>query len=105
VALVVAVVCVSALAADNTHGASPQKTVITVGEMCNGCVQRITTRLKRLPEVSTVKCNLATRTVTVAPKAGQSLSPRTLWQAMAGIGMTPKKLVGPAGTFTSKPKQ
>jgi copper chaperone CopZ len=104
-ALALAVACVLALGTDAAHAANAQNTVITVDEMCSGCVRNITKRMKKFPDVSTVKCNMATRTVTIAPKAGKTLSPRTLWEAMQGVGNPPKKLVGPTGTFTSKPKE
>jgi hypothetical protein len=100
-----AVACVFALAADDARAASRKDTVITVSELCSGCVRNIKVRLRKLPEVAAVYCNTATRTVTVSPKAGKSLSPRVLWEAMQGVGNPPKKLVGPTGTYTSKPKQ
>jgi copper chaperone CopZ len=99
------VACVFALAADDARAASRQDTVITVSELCSGCVRNIKKRLKELPEVSYVNCNTATKTVTVVPKSGKSLSPRVLWEAMQGVGNPPKKLVDPTGTYTSKPKQ
>lgn len=87
------------------YAAAPsQNTVITVGEMCGGCVKSITARLNKLPDIAAVQCDIKTKTVTVVPRDGKSLSPRTLWEAMAEIGKTPKKLVAPAGSFTSKPQ-
>ena len=105
VTLAVAAACVFARAADNARADSRQDTVITVGELCSGCVRNITERLKKVPDVSTVRCNTWANTVTVAPKPGKTLSPRTLWEAMQRVGNPPKKLVGPTGTFTSKPKE
>lgn len=103
--LVLAAVCVCLIAVDEARAASRQDTVITVGELCSGCVRNIKERLRKLPDVAIVRCNMATRTVTVTPKAGKSLSPRVLWGAMQGVGNPPRKLVGPTGTFTSKPKE
>lgn len=103
--LAVAMACLFALAVEHARAASRQDTVITVSELCSGCVSNIKKRLRKLPEVSYVSCNTATKTVTVVPKSGKSLSPRVLWQAMQGVGNPPKKLVGPSGTFTSKPKE
>lgn len=104
-ALELAVACILALGTNIAQAADAQTTVISVDEMCSGCVRSITQRLKRMPDVSTVKCNMATKTVTITPKSGKTLSPRTLWNAMQGVGSPPKKLVGPSGTFMSKPKE
>ncbi len=81
-----------------------QNTVMTVGEMCGGCVTKITAKLKPMPEVGQITCDIPTKTVTVTPAAGKTLSPKTLWEAMDSIGKTPKSLTGPSGTFKSKPK-
>lgn len=96
--------CLWLLTADVTPAAEkPAVMVVTVGEMCGGCVKKITAKLQPLPEVADVKCNIAAKTVAVTPSA-QGLSPRKLWEAMAAVGKTPKKLVTPEGTFTEKPR-
>lgn len=79
------------------------KTEMVVGEMCGGCVKKITARLKQMPEIATIQCDIKTSTVTVVPQANKTIAPRVLWDAMAQIGKTPKKLTGPTGTFTSQP--
>jgi copper chaperone CopZ len=81
------------------------ETVITVGEMCAGCVKRIEAKLKPVDAIAKVHCDVQRNTVTVLPKAGVKLSPRWLWEAMESIGKTPKRLAGPSGTFTEKPKR
>ena len=79
-------------------------TVMTVGEMCGGCVKKIEKKLKPMDGVASVRCDIQAKTVTVHPKPKVTLSAKTLWEAMAEIGKTPQKLVGPGGTFTEKPK-
>ncbi|MEX0715635.1 MAG: heavy-metal-associated domain-containing protein [Planctomycetaceae bacterium] len=86
------------------EGAAIRSTTITVGEMCNGCVKRITAKLEPMEAVGAVRCDIPTKTVTVDPAKGRNLSPRALWEAMEAIGKTPQKLAGPSGTFTSKPE-
>ncbi|MDZ4686214.1 MAG: heavy-metal-associated domain-containing protein [Planctomycetaceae bacterium] len=84
--------------------AKSKDTVMAVGEMCGGCVTKITAKLKPMPDVGHIVCDIPKKTVTVTPAAGKSLSPKTLWEAMESIGKTPKSLTGPSGTFNSKPK-
>jgi copper chaperone CopZ len=79
-------------------------TVMTVSEMCGGCVKKITARLEKMDGLASISCDIKTKTVTVTPKAGVSLSAKTLWTEMEAIGKTPKKLIGPSGTFISKPQ-
>ena len=83
---------------------SKKSTVITVGEMCGGCVKRITAKLEKTSDIADIQCDVKAKTVTVTPEKSKTLSPRALWEAMEEIGKTPKKLAGPSGTFTSKPK-
>ena len=84
---------------------APKATVMTVGEMCGGCVKKITTRLEKMPGVATIECDIAKKSVTVTPAAGKDVTALALWDAMAEIGKTPKKMVGPTGTFTERPKK
>jgi copper chaperone CopZ len=80
------------------------RTVVTVGEMCGGCVKKINAKLDGFPGIATVQCDTRTKTVTITPTTNSVLSPRQLWDALDEIGKTPVKMVGPGGTFTSKPK-
>ena len=80
-------------------------TSIEVTEMCGGCVKNITKRFESVNDVDHVTCNIKTKTVTVFPKTGVTLSPKALWETMEEIGKTPVKLSGPSGTFTSKPSK
>ena len=80
-------------------------TTVTVGEMCSGCVKMITKRFSTEQDVAKVKCDIATKSVMIFPAEDTRLSPRRLWEIMESVGKTPKKLVSPEGTFTSKPKK
>lgn len=82
-----------------------KNTVITVSEMCGGCVKRITAKLEKMEDIHDIKCDVKAKTVAVVPEKDKTLSPRALWEAMDEIGKTPTKLTGPSGTFTSKPKK
>jgi len=86
-----------------TEMTAASDTVMTVGEMCGGCVKRIEAKLKPMPGIAGVSCDIPTQTVTVRPKANRTLSPKALWEAMEAIGKTPKRLAGPSGVFTKKP--
>lgn len=83
----------------------PAATVMTVKEMCGGCVKKITKHLQPMKGIAAVQCDIKTKTVKVTPQPGYTLSPKGLWTVMDDIGKTPTKLVGPSGTFTSKPKK
>ncbi|APZ92734.1 cation transporter [Fuerstiella marisgermanici] len=80
-------------------------TVVTVGEMCGGCVKRITKRFATEKEVAKVACSIEKKSVTLVPAKGVRLSPKRVWEILDSIGKTPKKMVSPDGTFTSKPKK
>ena len=81
---------------------APQTTVV-VGEMCGGCVKRITSKLQQLDNVGAITCDVKQKSTTITPKPGHSLSPRIVWEAFESIGKSPVRLSGPSGTFTSKP--
>jgi hypothetical protein len=54
------------------------QTVVTVGEMCGGCVKKINTRLEGFPGIGAVQCDIRTKTVTITPTPNSALSPRQL---------------------------
>ena len=93
------VVASAAVQADATK----KNTVMTVGEMCGGCVKKITKRFDGVKGIAGVKCSIEHNTVTVVPEDNIRLSPRGVWAIMEGIGKTPKKMICPLGTYTSKP--
>ena len=102
VAAVFAVTTPTMLMAQETE---PVNTVMTVGEMCGGCVKKITKRFEGIGGIAKVECDIATKKVTVIPTTGVSLSPLRVWEIMEEIGKTPQKMVCPSGTFTTKPTQ
>jgi hypothetical protein len=80
-------------------------TVVTVDEMCGGCVKKITTRFATEKGVAKVVCSVEEKSVTIVPAQGFRLIPKGVWEIMESIGKTPRKMVCPDGTFTSKPKK
>ena len=79
-------------------------TVVTVIEMCGGCVKKITKRFEDEKDVATIECSIEKKTVTLVPKDGVKLNAKKVWEIMEGISKTPTKLASPEGTFTTKPK-
>ncbi|AMV20195.1 heavy-metal-associated domain-containing protein [Planctomyces sp. SH-PL14] len=86
-----------------TWAGASKTTVVTVAEMCGGCVKKINQRLDGFPGIATVSCDIKTKTVTITPQANATVSSRALWEAMDEIGKTPTKMVSPQGVFTAKP--
>ena len=84
--------------------AAKSKVVMTVGEMCGGCVKKITKRFEGVEGVAKVQCNIEKQSVTLIPEQHVRLSPKGVWEIMESIGKTPTKMVTSDGTFTSKPK-
>lgn len=84
---------------------APPATVITVGEMCGGCVKMINAKFDNVKGIASVRCDIKAKTVTMTPASGYRLNSRVLWEMMDEIGKTPTKLAGPDGVFTSKPKE
>ena len=81
------------------------RTVMTVGEMCGGCVKKITKRFDGVKGIAKVQCSIEKQSVTLIPKQGARLSPKGVWEIMESIGKTPTKMITPDGTYTSKPKK
>ncbi len=78
--------------------------VMTVGEMCGGCVKKITKRFEDVEGVAKVECSIEKQSVTLIPSPGVQLSPKGIWEIMESIAKTPTTMITPDGTFTSKPK-
>ena len=62
----------SAFSAERTKS----NTVMTVGEMCGGCVKKITKRFDDVDDVAKVQCDIEKQSVTLIPKKGVRLSPK-----------------------------
>ena len=104
VVAVAGLVLVATLTAADAPAKPKTDIVITCGEMCSSCVKKIEKKLKPMEGVGELRFDTEAKTVTAVPKPKATLSPLTLWTAMEEIGKAPKKLVGPGGTFTKKPK-
>lgn len=81
------------------------RTVMTVGEMCGGCVKKITKRFDGVKGIAKVQCSIEKQSVTLIPEQGVRLSPKGVWEIMESISKTPTKMITPDGTYTSKPKK
>lgn len=93
------------LAGQITFAADAAVTTIEVDGMhCAACAKKITSQVQTVSGVAAAKADAKTGVVTVSPKSNMALSPKGLWEAVEKSGYTPTKIVGPAGTFTKKPK-
>lgn len=83
-----------------------QQTAILIGDMhCADCAKKIASRLYAVPGVRGVRAEVKTGIAHVTPQASKQPSPRALWEAVELADFTPKKLVGPYGSFVEKPVQ
>lgn len=90
----------------NAADASKTKTTITLKVLtCENCAKMVAAKLNEVPGVGSVKTDVKSKTAIVVPKSSATPSPLKLWEAIEKAGKEPVKLVGPSGTFTSKPKQ
>lgn len=81
-----------------------QQTAIIIGDMhCTDCAKKIASRLYAVPGVVGVRAEVKTGIAYVTPQQAKQPSPRALWEAVELAKFSPVKLVGPYGTFTTKP--
>ena len=94
-----------AIAGDiRADGPVPATTTLTVADLdCPVCAKKLAAKLVAVPGVEKAEPNVEAKTVKVTHKAGEKLSPKALWEVSAKAGFEPSKLVGPDGTFTTKP--
>lgn len=84
---------------------TPAEIVITVDGMhCDGCAKKLAKRLKVVKNVASATVDVKTGKATVISTKTKSASAKVLWEAVEGADFTPTKLIGPDGTFTTKPK-
>lgn len=84
---------------------SPPSTTISVqGMHCAGCASKVAGNLQAVAGVTKAEVDATKAVAIVVPKSNAAPSPRALWEAVEKAGYKPTKLVGPAGTFTAKPK-
>jgi copper chaperone CopZ len=82
----------------------PALTQVTVeGMHCGGCALKLGRLFEAVPGVKSAKVDFATGLAVVTPTADKAPSPKALWETVEKAGYKPTKLVGPAGTFESKP--
>lgn len=103
--LTVVAITLALMAGTQARAADPYVTTITADMHCEGCAKKVVTQLIAVPGVAKVEPDVETKTVKVTPKPNVVLSPRALWDAVDASKKKPIKLVGPSGTFTSRPKQ
>jgi copper chaperone CopZ len=72
---------------------------------CEVCAKKAVAKLSAVSGVAKVEPDFEARTLTVTPKAGETLSPKALWEACVAGGQDPSKLEGPSGVFTAAPAQ
>lgn len=89
-----------------TFAADPPKdTTITItGLHCAGCAKKVKSKLGAVANVKIAEVDHKSGVATVTTVESKTASPRALWEAVEGADAKPTKLVGPDGTFTSKPK-
>ena len=105
-ALAVSMTNTTLRASDGSVVANTGKTVITLKVLaCEGCAKKVAAKLAEVPGVGDIKTDVKSKTATVTPKGNSKLSPLQLWEAIEKAGKEPVKLVGPSGTFTTKPKK
>lgn len=84
--------------------ADPAPTTITIPDMdCTSCAKKVGGKVAEVKGVGKVEYNVQARTLTVTPKAGETMSPKALWEAVEVAKLDPSKLEGPSGKFTKKP--
>jgi Cu+-exporting ATPase len=82
----------------------PATTISVQGMHCAGCASKVAGKLQAVAGVSKAQVDAAKAVAVVTAKADDAPSPRALWEAVERAGYKPTKIVGPSGTFTSKPK-
>ena len=96
---------VTLLAAGLVQAADPPATTISVqGMHCAACASKVAGNLQAVTGVNKAQVDAEKAVAVVTAKANTAPSPRALWEAVEKAGYKPTKLVGPAGTFTTKPK-
>ncbi len=82
----------------------PAATTITVPDLdCASCAKKVGGKVAEVVGVAKVEYSVEAKTIRVIPKAGATLSPKALWEAVEKGGKDPSKLEGPGGTFVKKP--
>lgn len=82
----------------------PPASTLTVPEMdCAGCAKKLGEKLAQVRGAAKVEYDVKGRTLKVTHKAGETPSPKALWEAVEKEDKAPSKLEVPGGTYTKKP--
>lgn len=88
-----------ALAAKRTY------TTIVVDDMhCGSCAKKIAAQLYAVPGVVEVRADVKKNLAFVVPQKRKSPSPRQMWEAVEKAGFKTVKMIGPGGTYSTKPR-
>lgn len=71
---------------------------------CESCARKIASKLFTVKGVLKVQASVEKSLILITPQNGKTLSPRALWIAVENGEATPVKLIGPSGSFESKPQ-
>ena len=85
--------------------AGPPASTITVPEMdCAGCAKKLGQALVKVRGVAKAEYDVKAKTIKLTHKAGDTPSPKALWEAVESEDKQPSKLEVPGGTtYTKKP--
>jgi copper chaperone CopZ len=84
--------------------ASPEPTTVYVSDLhCQNCARKVAGKLFAVKGVVKVQAGLEKKLFLITPQVGKSVSARDIWDAVVAGDAEPTKLVGPSGTFDSKP--
>jgi len=71
---------------------------------CKTCAKKIARKLYTVPGVVAVHVDVKKNVAVITPQNGTDPSPRAIWEAVEAAKFQPVKLVGPRGTYKTKPK-
>lgn len=92
------------LLSTRAQAAEPAASTITIPEMdCASCAKKVGGKVAEVNGVAKVEYDVKGRTLKVTHKAGETPSPKALWEAVESGGKDPSKLEAPGGTHTKKP--
>lgn len=102
--LAAAAVALFALPIQAQQPAPAPASTITIPEMdCAGCAKKIGEALVKVPGVAKAEYDVKARTIKLTHKAGETPSPKGLWEAVEKQDKEVKKLETPGGTYSKKP--
>ena len=70
---------------------------------CKNCAKKIARKLYAVPGVIAVHANVKQNLALITPQQGKDPSRRALWEAIEAAKFKPVKLIGPEGTYKTKP--